>query len=369
MYRRHSPLISRSHHGRRSSRIGFTLVELLVVIAIIGMLVALLIPAVQAAREAARRTTCLNNLKNVSLAAVQFANTKDYFPGYAYQRATVPAPPTSGASYSFVGWVPQLLPGLERNDLYTRYMSNGNISAISQRIEVLACPSDTSAAQLNDTDLISYFINGGMQDFDNQSTMSPNSTWPLDYEANGLSFNQIFRGSKGTKYPFVKVSPADVAKYDGTQFTMLMGENRADVTYSIVGRWAANWTTFLDAKERAQMLVWDYQRTSPYAPQIVTNDASNLNATVGTISRTQFASQSDANDQWNTRPASAHPGGFHLSFCDNSVRFVSDEIPYRVYVAMMTSNGAIGNNVKEPGTNNVVQMPWQNLSVQDSDLK
>src|ERR687892_309461 len=74
----------RSSHGRRY---GFTLVELLVVIAIIGILVALLLPAIQAAREAARRTSCLNNLKNVALAAQNHHSTKGHFPIATFEAA------------------------------------------------------------------------------------------------------------------------------------------------------------------------------------------------------------------------------------------------------------------------------------------
>ncbi|MBA2114980.1 DUF1559 domain-containing protein [Bremerella alba] len=83
----------------RSSRNGFTLVELLVVIAIIGILIALLLPAVQQAREAARRTQCLNNLKQISLGLVQFEHTYGHFP------------------YNRTGFLWRILPFIEQNTL------------------------------------------------------------------------------------------------------------------------------------------------------------------------------------------------------------------------------------------------------------
>ncbi|MEX0818435.1 MAG: DUF1559 domain-containing protein, partial [Pirellulaceae bacterium] len=96
-------------HWRKRTQ-GFTLVELLVVIAIIGILVALLLPAVQAAREAARRMSCNNNLKQLALAAHNYHDTYKVFPANANNRdASRGKPPTNGFS-----WISKTLPFFEQ---------------------------------------------------------------------------------------------------------------------------------------------------------------------------------------------------------------------------------------------------------------
>jgi prepilin-type N-terminal cleavage/methylation domain-containing protein/prepilin-type processing-associated H-X9-DG protein len=103
-----------------SSRRGFTLVELLVVIAIIGILIALLLPAVQAAREAARRTQCVNNLKQLILAAQNYHSARKHFPpGYLGNLDLTQIPP-SGNSDQFTGYIPFLLPYIEGRSIYER---------------------------------------------------------------------------------------------------------------------------------------------------------------------------------------------------------------------------------------------------------
>src|SRR4051794_19014394 len=97
----------------RARATGFTLVELLVVIAIIGVLVALLLPAIQAAREAARRSQCTNNLKQIGLGMLNFENTRKYFPP---GEAKPPGVPVSGA----VAWSGWFLPFIEENNLHAQ---------------------------------------------------------------------------------------------------------------------------------------------------------------------------------------------------------------------------------------------------------
>src|SRR5690349_11847041 len=113
----------RSGSTAAAGRRGFTLVELLVVIAIIGILVALLLPAIQAAREAARRATCTNNLKNLGLAVLNHHDSHKHFPvsmGYLLEGGEAP-----GVDQPCVGWILNVLPQLEEQGLYDQFQQGG----------------------------------------------------------------------------------------------------------------------------------------------------------------------------------------------------------------------------------------------------
>jgi prepilin-type N-terminal cleavage/methylation domain-containing protein len=140
---------------------GFTLVELLVVIAIIGILVALLLPAIQAAREAARRISCQNNLKNLALGVLNYENAKKGLP--AATNAQPPANSEVIADSALVdnelSWIVQILPQIEEQGLYNQFKpSNAILTTASRQGQdlakqgnpqeaqpsILLCPSDTS---------------------------------------------------------------------------------------------------------------------------------------------------------------------------------------------------------------------------------
>jgi prepilin-type N-terminal cleavage/methylation domain-containing protein len=137
-------------------RRGFTLVELLVVIAIIGILVALLLPAVQAAREAARRMSCSNNLKQISLGLHNYHDTYKTFPPDAIWYGNPKGTQAASGDQRHFTWITLLLPFIEQAPLHDAIDfrlpglnqlvsagSGGPVPLQSVQLEVVTCPSDT----------------------------------------------------------------------------------------------------------------------------------------------------------------------------------------------------------------------------------
>src|SRR5215213_5747053 len=131
-----------------AARRGFTLVELLVVIAIIGVLVALLLPAVQAAREAARRSQCVNNLKQIGLALLNYESVRKTFPSGVETDG-----PTGGTTRVFTGWTREIMPfseNLALKNMYDPGSATPPVSVIDTAaqqyretpVPLYTCPSD-----------------------------------------------------------------------------------------------------------------------------------------------------------------------------------------------------------------------------------
>jgi len=196
---------------RRSSR-GFTLVELLVVIAIIGILVAMLLPAVQSAREAARRSQCQNNLKQIGLAITSYADSYG---------EVLPMGRDDTEHYA-VSWAFRILPFIEDTAIHDSFVEGEmvenikNATAMRQPVATYICPSRRGVDEL--------------VDFDNNdsATRMPKSAAPGDYAASAGPFAQYGNGGEkdpaesGAIYTGSGVKIRQVT--DGTSSTLLVGD-------------------------------------------------------------------------------------------------------------------------------------------------
>lgn len=296
----------------------FTLVELLVVIAIIGILVALLLPAVQSAREAARRSHCANNFRQVGLAMHTYHDAIGTFPPshiiwVQTQRSTCGPRPNNGTWYGF-GWGVLILPYMEQTAVWEQFDPGVQLSVASTlpnfrvaatRLGTYLCPSDPQQGEL--VVMTGTGSNGVHPDEDvRQSNMavtadsvdwSCDNLWPKQFPVN----NGVLGALHGTDLKHVT---------DGTSNTFMVGE----VTGGGQGSYAGHpWANF---------------------GYIDTYDGINGPFTVP---GGQFSSGSGA--IWGFRRTGAssyHPGGCHFMMTDGSVPFLIENVSASVLAALTT---------------------------------
>lgn len=151
----------------QTSRSAFTLVELLVVIAIIGILIGMLLPAVQQVREASRRTDCLNKLRQIGLATQSFHDVQGAFP----PARLAPAPSDANTSTDCLGaesWMVRILPMVEQNNIYELWdlsidYKSQQPAAFTTPIDLFLCPTRHTASNANapDTEVVDDSAGGG----------------------------------------------------------------------------------------------------------------------------------------------------------------------------------------------------------------
>lgn len=274
---------------RRQKNLGFTIVELLVVITIIGILMALILPAVNAVRIQARTTECISNQKQIATAIQTYDAANSYLPASRSQ-----APPVRGRPSNIIyGWVHPVLKNLGRGDIYDQVRDGTFAGPVY--IKLLVCPADPPPTLQSSP--LSYVVNGGLPNDPSAAAGEPN-----DNPANGV-FHDRTSGAP------IKNGLSYVANNDGVATTIMLSENRD----------AKLWTD--TAAECYQTILWN----DP-TPSI------GLNTGILTGSATLDAA--------HARPSSKHGDGFVVAFCDGHVRFLSDQISYQVYALLMTPNGA-----------------------------
>ncbi len=314
---------------------GFTLVELLVVITIISMLIAMLLPAVQASRESARRAQCLNNQKQFGLALLTYEDSRRAFPGYVNKISQGYVSGTTTESWVDGSWVVTILPQLDRNDVYQRwtdqryYSCTGTtLTAPPTSVKAILrfgyCPSDPPS-ELGPTDTpLAYVINCGNDDYPYGATATHHNTRDC-----GVAFNRSARNGSGN---WIQTSIDYITSHDGVVNTLLLTENiRADnsnrywapsdpATFGATGVLWASGGGYIAAGS-SPYLYWDPAGGSTYTVCGINKDLLN------------------AELNHHARPSSRHPGGVVATFCDGHGQFLREDIDYLVYQHLMTPHG------------------------------
>ncbi len=368
-------------HRRRNG--GFTLVELLVVIAIIGILVALLLPAVQAAREAARRSKCQNNLKNLGLALHNYHDAHKTFPPAITQRSAGDDPRRDGRLYA--NWAILILPYIEEQALYDSFdldpparISDGdepgenNYDERGTQLEIMLCPSDRGGSEPFTGSVTTY--NSG-----SPGTAGAGNWARGNYGYNGFQF-WVSTWSRNNEYaPYfddwnsgvggVNTSNSIARITDGTTKTIMLGEMRVGLSpRDRRGVWAMG----MCGSSVHCRHIWN-GTNSPNSCRDGDDDLLGYNdviADVGASTLRQecmlpaWTSANQGSAQSVMR--SVHPGGVFVAMADGSVRFISDYIDTGTMPAASSLAGAkigpTGNEDTDPTDPSVFRI-WQRLNV------
>jgi prepilin-type N-terminal cleavage/methylation domain-containing protein/prepilin-type processing-associated H-X9-DG protein len=300
-----------SRLSARSQIRGFTLVELLVVIAIIGVLVGLVLPAVQGAREAGRRTSCQNNVYQMSFAAIRHSDQIGFIPGW---RNAVQA---TGTTFS-LSWPAVILPFMERTDIW-KAIGAGSLPPVF--VTSFVCPSSPPDAMTGPT--LAYAGNAGSAC--NMNTATNNRA------RDGVMFDTVITSTAATCVTKARYSMDDVAAGDGTAMTLILSERCGPsvVQASWNTQFASSVGTFSFSNATASVPAFGIVGTT--LPPKVINSATN--------SAPGFWSQ----------PSSNHPGGAVVGFCDGHTGFLKDNVPANVYANLLNWDNAAPRG--SPGTN------------------
>lgn len=283
----------------RARRSAFTLVELLVVIVIIGMLMAMLLPAVQYARRNARRTQCQRNMGEVAKAIVTYETSKKGFPGYRnYSLAS--------STKRTVGWPVMILAQMDRGDLWEQWRTaTSSGSPPSPTIALLRCPDDQTLESAGEAGM-SFAINAGIPEKGDQGVGASDQ---VDESKNyGISHNR-------TATTPIVVKLDDIR--DGASQTVLISENLQ----------ATAWSTDNPTEAQVGIVWWPMNAAfkAALSGQPITINAGKDDTAVDIV---------------HARPSSDHGGIVNVGYCDGRVDAVDERIDYDVYQRMLTPSDA-----------------------------
>jgi prepilin-type N-terminal cleavage/methylation domain-containing protein/prepilin-type processing-associated H-X9-DG protein len=334
---------------------GFTLVELLVVITIIGILVSLLLPAVQSAREAARRAQCSNNIRQLGLALHNYHASRGIFPPSSVWRNSSGAfdwtQADAGNANLFENWVILILPQLEQTNLAQEFNlaypttdtshpnSAGitNSQAVGTNLSIMMCPSDTFnrtqfVGSTSPSNLVSYLGSTSWA----RGNYGANASEGYMYSGEGIGptwTQSVYCGVMGAN---ASLRIDDIK--DGTSNTILLGELRAGITsYDTRGIWAMS---------GGCSALWAHGYISdangPNCNQLLADDPSTCsdvwNAVGGgsQLAQLGMACWNGNGPNWQQTARSLHTSGVNTCFADGSVHFISD------FIQLGTGSGNLG---------------------------
>jgi prepilin-type N-terminal cleavage/methylation domain-containing protein/prepilin-type processing-associated H-X9-DG protein len=336
--------------GRQIRGAGFTLIELIVVMAIIGLLIALTLPAVAEARAAARRTQCASNLRNLTLAMMQFEQVRRKLPASGnYIRN---GPTSTSHNHS---WVVSILPYLEQRPVYDRWALNRPVTdPINQpltevHLPILVCPVDISRSPRNNPkgDL-SYVVNGGVG-----FTVGPAlgyedcpvdlRSMPLDLNGDGSVCGTSAADQQDYDYfkrmglfflenwkPGVNRHHALADVFDGSSQTFMMTENvRAGYDPNDPEASYANPNPY-----RCAFYIGHPCRSGPCRPGLI--DYSACNSGTSRINSGLWSAEGTS-----PVPNSFHPGGVNMAYADGHVSYLSESVDGAVYAALASPQGLL----------------------------
>jgi prepilin-type N-terminal cleavage/methylation domain-containing protein len=333
---------------RLAPRRAMTLIELLVVIAIIGLLIALLIPAVQAARESARRAKCLNNLRQTGLALQNYEQARKHFPPGAISRPFAPDP---GSPPNLFRWssLAHLLPYLEESAAYASldlnvplYTITGklydlpqNLTTVQLMLPVFLCPSDRMERIRPDLGPTNYAgctgtgIGGGTP-FETDGLFYINSDTRTADVKDGLSKTAAFaEGTLGTQYR-PGTQRAQVQKRLAYAYAKGAPLSK-DACDAVVATWNVDTPPGFAWANGEYRCTFYNHFSGPNSDEL--DCISNVISVVGNDVATLYAAYG-----WRAA-RSYHPAGVHMALADGSVHFVHDGVNAVIWKDISTRAG------------------------------